>query len=284
MEYSIVNHGHSQRKFLIFFASAIFFSASLPSQAGAQDALGARELAMGQATTALPNSSWSIFANPAMISDEESTVSFFGVRYYGLSEVSDVAATVTYPTEFGVFAAGAHRYGFDLFSENRLRVGYKNAISGFHYGIVINYSHVVQGGGYGSGGALGFDVGVAAPILSGFWIAAKATNVNQPAYGSRNEEELPRNLSVGLSYQLSDVALFSSEVFKDVRFPIAYRGGIEIHIIGGLKGRAGVSTSPQTFSAGFGYLGSFWSANVGVQRHENNVLGYSPAIDFQISW
>ncbi|MCW9706046.1 hypothetical protein [Fodinibius salsisoli] len=284
MDYIIGNQWYSQRKFLILFVSAVFLSTTFPVVALGQDVLGARELAIGQATTALPNSSWSVFANPAMISDEESSVSFFGVRYYGLSEVSDVAATVIYPTDFGVLAAGAHRYGFDLFNENRLRVGYKNAISGFHYGIVFNYSHVVQGGGYGSGGALGFDVGIAAPIVSDLWIAAKATNVNQPAYGSRNEEELPRNLSVGLSYQLSDVALFTSEVFKDVRFPIAYRGGIEVRIISGLMGRAGVTTSPQSFSAGFGYLGSFWSANVGVQRHENNVLGYSPAIDFKISW
>lgn len=284
MDYIIRNHWYSQRKFLILFVSAVLFSTSLPAIALGQDILGARELAMGQATTALPNSNWAVFSNPAMMSDQESSVSFFGLRYYGLSEVSDVAATIIYPTDFGILTAGAHRYGYDLFNENRLRVGYKNAVSGFHYGIVLNYSHVVQGGGYGSAGALGFDVGMAAPILSGLWIAAKATNVNQPAYGSRNEEELPRNLSVGLSYQLSDIALFSTEVFKDVRFPIAYRGGIEINIIGGLMGRAGITTAPQTFSAGFGYLSSFWSANVGVQRHENNLLGYSPAIDFKITW
>lgn len=280
----IRNHSNSQRKFLLLVASGIFLIANMSQRAGAQAVLGARELAMGQATTALSSSNWSVFSNPAMMSDEEAAVSFFGVRYFGLSEITDIAAAITYPADFGVLSAGAHRYGYDLFNESRLRVGYKNDTAGFHYGLVLNYSHVVQGGGYGSAGAFGVDIGLAAPIMPGLWIAAKAVNVNQPTYGSRNDEALPRNLSVGLSYQLSDIALFSTEIFKDVRFPIAYRGGVEVRVIGGLMGRAGVTTSPQTFSAGFGYNGSFWSANVGVQRHEHQVLGYSPAIDFKISW
>ncbi|WP_073063779.1 hypothetical protein [Fodinibius roseus] len=255
-----------------------------PAELKAQDVIGARELAVGQATTALPHSPWAVFASPAMISEKETTISFFGVRYFGLAEVSDLAASVTYPTKAGVFAAAAHRYGYDLFSENRMRAGYKNSVRGFHYGLVLNYSHVVQGGGYGSAGALGIDIGLAASILPELWIAAKATNVNQPTYGSRNEEELPRNLSMGFSYRLSDIALLSTELFKDVRFPVAYRGGVEVNIFNGLMGRVGITTAPRTFSAGFGYLHSAWSASVAVQRHANNVLGYSPAVDFKISW
>ncbi|MDZ7683242.1 MAG: hypothetical protein U5J63_16440 [Fodinibius sp.] len=76
-------------------------------------------------------------------------------------------------------------------------------------------------------------------------------------------------MSIGLSYQLSDIALFTTDVVKDVQFPISYRGGVEVTIIEELVGRAGITTEPQTFSAGFGYAGSFWKANVAVQRHEN---------------
>lgn len=287
MKYIILKHRHCYRKFLPLLLSGptwLVWLVSFPAALQAQAVLGARELAVGQAATALPHSPWAVFSSPAMMSEKEAAVSFFGVRYFGLAEISDLAASVTYPTKIGVIAAGAHRYGYDLFSESRLRAGYKHSFRGFHYGFVLNYSHVVQGGGYGSAGALGIDIGVAAPILPELWIAAKAMNVNQPAYGSRNDEELPRNLSVGFSYRLSDIAFFSTELFKDVRFPMAYRGGLEVSIIGGLTGRAGVTTAPRTFSAGFGYLHSAWSASVAVQRHANNVLGYSPAVDFKISW
>lgn len=250
----------------------------------AQAVIGARELAVGQATTALQKTDWAMFGNPAMMDEEERSVSFFGVRYYGLSEITDMAMSVTYPTKVGVLGGGAHRYGFDLFSESRLRIGYKNSFMGFHYGAILNYSHVMQGGGYGSAGALGVDIGVAAPILPDFWIGAKATNVNQPEYGSRNNEKLPRELSIGFSYRLSDIALFTTDVVKDVQFPVSYRGGVEVNIIKNLMGRAGITTEPLTFSGGFGYSSSFLSANVAIQRHENSVLGYSPAIDFKISW
>ncbi|MGD8749463.1 MAG: hypothetical protein PVI44_13445 [Balneolaceae bacterium] len=250
----------------------------------AQAVMGARELALGQATTALEGTHWSVFSNPAMMSGDKPSVSFYAVRYFGFAEITDYAAAVVVPTQIGVLGAGAHRYGFNLFNKSRIRVGYKNSYEGFHFGAVLNYSHVAQGGGYGSAGAFGLDVGLAASIIQGLWIGAKATNINQPEYGSLNDEKLPRDLSVGLSYHLSNVALFTADVVKDVDFPISYRGGIEVKVIGTLMGRAGVTTKPQTFSAGFGYHGKFWGINVAVQRHENRVLGYSPAIDLNISW
>jgi hypothetical protein len=273
---------HRKLFFVGCVAALLVFGDALKSKS--QTVIGARELALGQSSTALQGTAWSMFANPAMMPQDKKTASFFGVRYYGLSEVSDMAVSMTYPTKFGVLGAGAHRYGFDLFNENRLRVGYKNAFKGFHFGAILNYSHVVQGGGYGSAGALGVDVGVAAAIIPDLWIGAKATNVNQPEYGSRNNERLPRELSIGMSYLLSDIALFTTDIVKDVQFPISYRGGVEVEIIGGLVGRAGVMTQPQTFSAGIGYRSSVWAANVAIQRHENSVLGYSPAIDFKITW
>lgn len=273
------------RSYLRVAMSAAFLLLFLGSlQVKAQAVIGARELAVGHAETALEGTTWAMFANPAMMPENQRNASFFGVRHFGFTEITDMAMSVTHPTKFGVLGIGAHRYGFDLFNENRLRLGYKNSFLGFHYGAILNYSHVVQGGGYGSAGAFGVDIGLAAPVISDLWIGAKATNINQPKYGSRNNEKLPRELSVGLSYQLSEMALFITDVVKDVQFPLSYRGGIEINIIEGLVGRAGITTAPQMFTAGFGYSGSFWGANVAVQRHEDQVMGYTPAIDFKISW
>lgn len=250
----------------------------------AQTVIGARELAMGNVSTALQETSWSMFGNPALMPEKQHSVSFFGVRYFGFAEITDMAFSLTYPTTIGVLGAGVHRYGFDLYNEHRIRIGYKNTLLGFHYGLVLNYSHVAQDIVGGSAGALGIDLGISAPLSSNLWMGAKAANINQPEYGSRNNEKLPRDLSIGLFYRLSDVAIFSTELYKDVQFPLSYRGGVEIIIIEALVGRAGITTKPRIFTAGFGYSGSFWSANVAVQRHQNQVLGYSPAVDFQISW
>lgn len=260
--------------------------AMVPDAAYTQATLGARELSMGRATTALPESDWSLFANPAMISGTTSGVSFFGVRYYGLDEITDLAVAIVLPSTIGSLALGAHRFGDDLYNESRLRIGYKKEYQGFHFGLVANYNHLSIGGGYGSAGAIGLDVGIAAMIVNGLWLAAKAVNVNQPTYGEYNglSEDLARDLSIGFSYQLSDLLLFSIEAVKDIRFPISYRAGIDAKILGNFRGRAGVTTEPVTFAGGFGLSGKAWAVNIGVQQHENPVLGMSPAMDFSLSW
>lgn len=261
-----------------------FFGSALP--VFSQATLGARELGLGQAVTALPGSTWSVFANPAMMDSSTRKISFFGIRYYGLEELTDVAVAAVFPADFGVVGAGVYRFGDELFSESRLRLTYKNSFERFHYGIVVNYNHVSQGAGHGSFGAIGFDVGLSAQIIESFWFGAKATNINQPRYGKFNNivEEPPRNISIGFSYRMSDVLLFTSDVFKDVRFPLSYRAGAEINIFENFTGRVGITTRPVTFSGGFGYNSDHWEINVVAQRHENPVLGISPGVDLNILW
>lgn len=279
-----LNRYSSTYGIILLFLISGFFAISLPLHA--QATLGARSIALGQAATALPNSEWAVFENPAMLDEQRPAVSFFAIRYYGLAELTDLAAVVSSPVGFGVIGAGAHRYGDDLYNESRIRLVYKNSFQNFHYGAAVTYNHVVQGGGYGSVGAVGIDVGVAARIISTLWIGAKATNINQPKYGQINDidENLPRNLSIGFSYRLSDVALLTTDVIKDVNFPLSYRGGVEVRVVDRLFARAGITTSPQTFSGGFGYNTEAWGVNLVVQRHEEQALGYSPGLDFNISW
>lgn len=271
---------------IAFTGITLLIAAAVSNPAYSQATMGARELSMGQATSALPESDWSLFSNPAMISGARPSLSFFGVRYYGLAEITDLAVAVVIPSPVGSVALGAHRFGDELYNESRLRLGYKNSYQGFHFGLVANYTHLAIGGGYGSAGALGLDVGVAAMIIDGLWLGAKAMNINQPAFGDygNTREELARDLSIGLSYHLSDLFLFSTEAVKDIRFPIAYRAGIDAKILGGFRGRAGVTTEPVTFAGGFGLLNKNWTVNVGVQQHENPLLGLSPAVDFRLSW
>jgi len=255
---------------------------ALPIAVRGQGILGARPLAMGQVTAALPNMEWSLFANPALMDPKKHSFSFFAIRYYGFTELTDIAAAVAIPFGNGVVGAGAHRYGYDLFNESRIRAGYKNSYRNFHYGVVLNYSHVAQGGGYGSAGAVGVDAGVAAAVVTDrLWIGARASNLNLPEYGTAGEE-LPRELAVGFSWRLAEIALLASDLVKDVRFPASFRGGIEVVLFDGFTGRTGVTTEPTTFSLGFGYESEFWNVNIVAQNHQE--LGISPGLDLGISW
>lgn len=243
--------------------------------------MGAKSLGMGQATTAVPGYDWSLFSNPALTSNEKITVGFYGLRNYGFPELTDMSALGSIPARFGVSSLGFHRYGDSKYNETRIRFGYKNIWQELHFGVALNYNHISFGGTYGSGGALGVDLGLAAAITSKLWIGAKATNINRPEYEYQTMEEyLPRELGLGMSYQLNEIALFAFDVVKDVKFPVSYRGGVDVKIIEDLRGRVGITTKPLTYSMGFGYGKERWDANFALQKHQ--YLGFSPGLDFMI--
>lgn len=268
----------NKRQFLClyFFISLIYLQPST-----AQNIIGARSIAMGQTGVALPGTAWSAFTNAALMPEDKNEASFYGFRYVGISEITDMAASLTYSTDLGVLGGAVHRYGFNLFNENRFLAAYKNSLGKFHYGGSVSYIHVNQGGIYGSGGAVGFDLGLAAEIIPDLLFGARATNINQPGYGS-TDEELPRELAAGLSYHFTSTALITTEIVKDVMFPLSFRTGIEFEVLTSLFARAGFTTNPETYSFGFGYLADRWTINFGLQQH--NPLGLSPALDLGIQF
>ncbi|MCC5906259.1 MAG: hypothetical protein JJU13_08640 [Balneolaceae bacterium] len=262
---------------ILFIACIQLFLQANPSDA--QHVMGAKHLAMGQTGVSVPASNWSVFSNVAMMPTDQNRVSFYGFRYIGIAEITDMAASINLQTSRGTLGGGIHRYGFNLFNENRFLMGYKNNLGNFHYGASFSYTHVVQGGAYGSAGAAGIDLGLAAKITDGLWFGARATNINQPVYGD-TDEELPRELAAGISYLLTSDALVTTEFVKDVMFPVSFRAGLQFEIISSLFARAGITTEPETYSFGFGYLAYAWEVNFGLQQH--NPLGLSPALDLAI--
>jgi hypothetical protein len=264
---------------LFILTISVAFCFGFILKAEAQSVMGAKSISMGQTGVALPESEWSIFNNTALLSTERNTVSFYGFRYVGMTEITDIAAAATIQTKAGTIGAGVHRYGFNLFHENRFLLAYKNSQDRFHYGLSVAYIHVFQGEDYGSAGAFGLDLGIAAEIAGSLWMGARATNVNQPSYGD-TDEELPRELAAGLSYRPSSSAQITTEIVKDIHFPLSFRTGLEFEIFTSFFTRAGISTKPSTYSFGFGYDTERWAVNFALQQH--NPLGMSPALDLSI--
>ncbi|MEX2603339.1 MAG: hypothetical protein WD361_04010 [Gracilimonas sp.] len=261
--------------------SLVFILGLICTPAFGQLTMGAKGLGMGQATTALPGYDWSLFANPALSDNDKIAIGFYGLRNYGFSELTDMSALVSVPSNFGVASLGFHRYGDELYNETRVRLGYKNEWRKLHFGIAANYNHISFGADYGAGGALGIDLGIAAELTENLWMGAKSTNINRPEYEYQTMDEyLPREIGLGFSYYLNELALLSFDVVKDVKFPVSYRGGLEINVIEDLKGRVGITTEPITYSLGFGYGKNSWDVNFAFQKHE--LLGFSPGLDFML--
>lgn len=262
--------------FLIVFIGFVPFECVI-----SQTTIGAGSLAMGRVSAATPTNPWNLFGNPAFLSTDQRRVSFYGFRYAGITEITDFAAEISVPVAGGGAGIGVHRYGFNLFNETHIRTGYKYQAGRLHGGVVFNYSHILQGGGYGSASAFGVHAGLAVEIADGLWLGTRALNLNQPAYNG-SDELLPRELAIGVSFQPADMLTISSDAVKDVRFPVSIRAGIESELVHGFHARTGVTTRPETYSGGFGYRSGSWQMNIAVQQHIP--LGISPALDFGIQF
>ncbi len=266
------------QRFEILFVVSLVCALLLFSDASAQSTIGAKGAALGNATTALYEDSWGLFSNPSTISSNGLIVGFYGLQYYGFPEITDISSIISIPLLGGHSAIGFYRYGDDLYAETNINTGFKYEFQGIHAGASLQYRHVSFGGNYGSGGAINISLGLLAEINESLWFGAKIRNINRAQYSFEfNDEELPQDISIGLMYNLEQKATFVFDVIKDVRFPVAYRGGLEVEIIDNFIGRIGATYEPITYTFGFGYKMKGWQFNVAIQQHE--ILGISPGAD-----
>ena len=247
-------------------------------EVSAQAIIGARGVALGNSTTSLHNNVWGLFSNPATITSNTYTVGFYGLRNYGLPELTDISTIINMHIAGIHSAFGFYKYGDDLYSETNFNAGFKYRYKGVHAGISAQYRHLKFGSNYGSGGAFNLTIGLLTQLNKSIWLGAKIRNINRSAYNFEvKQEALPQDISIGLMYNLEETAVFLFDIIKDVRFPISCQSGVEVEIIDNFVGRVGVITKPVTYTFGFGYVMHHWQINLAIQQHE--VLGTSPGLD-----
>ncbi len=269
--------------------TALLCLTGLITSSRAQWSMGSRNIAMGQAYTALPDDRWAVFHNPALIDLEKRTLSLFSIRYYGLREIEDHAAVITGPAELpfigerttsGV-AAAVHSYGFELYRETQIRSGWSVRLQGLHFGISAKYVHI-HIKDYSSSGSLLFDAGIAAELTKGLKAGYRMTNLF-PYRDNRGEQPLhPVEYAFGFSWKAFAGIVLSADIVKDVLHPFSLRSGLEIEYFDGIFIRGGWTTNPFTWSAGAGFQWSRIRVGIAVQNHE--ILGLSPGFDCSLTF
>ena len=244
----------------------------------------ARSSALGYASTALTAAS-GVHANPAIPARRsDRTASFFVRESFGLSALRYGAATGSWPASWGSISAGASTFGGDGYREVHYSLGYARGLSfgtsrRVQVGLTGRYYHT-RIDGYGGTGAVGVHLGLLLPLVSTLHMGVQATNVNGPSL--TEGAPLPQTLSVGLQYRVNDRFIVVTDVFKDLSFPAAVRGGLEVRPLSVLALRAGVTTSPTRFTGGVGLHLSWVRAHVAAEQHTE--LGWSPSASLDIHW
>ena len=238
----------------------------------AQDfSIGARAAGIGNAFVTLQDE-WAVFGNAGGMAEVKSITALFAYENrFGFTEgFQSVAAGVIVPTHFGNGSLSAYRFGDELFSKQKVAIGWAHQISGISIGFKANYwQHHVEG--YGSRGNLVLDLGGVAAIIPKLAFGLHIANVNQAKIVE--DERIPTVIQAGLAYTPVEQLMLVVETEKDVDFDAVFKLGMEYQIIEKIRLRTGISTKPMRTHYGMGFCLKKFTIDCAMITHPH--LGFS---------
>lgn len=264
----------------LFFT--IIIICSITFSAYSQYNPGAKQISLSNSDVALSNDAFSLFNNPAGLA--QMNWREIGIYYspapFGTSELANGYFVYHEPSSVGSFALGGMSYGFELYKENRITLGYSyNFENKFFAGASINYQTVaIQN--YGNDGALFLNLGGLAYVTNDLRLGFSVFNLNHASFGNE-DDQIPMILNAGFSYDAIDELTINLGLEKDIKFNPSLQFGINYDIIEYLSLRCGFSNEPSRYSAGIGINYSLFSLDYAMYNHE---LGYTHQAGIIISF
>ena len=167
----------------IVFTIIIFYILTI--SAFSQYNPGAKQISLSNSDVALSDDVFSLFNNPAGLS--QMNWREIGIYYspapFGLTELSNGFVAYHEPTSIGSFAIGGMTYGYELYRESKISMGYSyNYNNKFFAGVVLNYQ-TVSIHNYGNDGTIFFNIGGLAYLANYFRFGFSIQNLNKASFG-----------------------------------------------------------------------------------------------------
>ncbi|MEX1189368.1 MAG: hypothetical protein WED33_08925 [Bacteroidia bacterium] len=268
--------------FLIAFA---FLSLSL-SAGNDNTPIGARAAGLSNAAVTLSDV-WSAHHNQAGLGfiKEFSAGAYYESRYL-LPELALGGAVIAAPLKNnkGTFGFSFRNFGYQLYSESKLGLGFGRALNDqLSIGVQLNYHQVRIADVYGNRSVVTAEAGIQYKVANKLTLGAHVFNPNRSKLTDLDADRLPAVIRLGLQYEFSKSLFLVAETEKDTYNPAVFRGGIEYRIAEIFYLRAGFSTNPFANSFGFGLLLKRLKLDFAGNFHP--VLGFTPqtSLTYQIS-
>lgn len=265
----------------LFFT--IIIICSITFSAYSQYNPGAKQISLSNSDVALSNDVFSLFNNPAGLAQMNwrEVGIYYSPAPFGMSELANGYFAYHEPSSIGSFALGGMSYGFDLYKENRVTLGYSyNYDNNFFAGAVINYQTVaIQN--YGNDGTIFFNIGGVAYITNDLRLGFSVFNINHATIGNE-DNQIPMLFNAGLSYDALNELTVNFAIEKDINFKPSLQFGINYDIVEYLSLRSGFSNEPSRYSAGIGINYSMFSLDYAMFTH--NELGLTHQAGIIISF
>ena len=240
---------------------------------------GAKQISLSNSDVALSNDVFCLFNNPAGLSQMNwrEVGIYYSPAPFGLSELANGYTAYHEPTSIGSFAVGGMTYGFDLYRESKIILGYSyNYQNKFFAGIALNYQ-IVSIKNYGNDGAFSINFGGLAYISNNFRMGFSVQNINRASFGNE-EDQIPMILNSGLSYDVVDELIINFAVEKDIKYKPSIQFGLNYNIIEYLSIRTGFANEPSKYSAGVGINYSFFNLDYAIFTHNDLGLTHQAGV------
>lgn len=245
----------------------------------AQYTPGARQISMANSDVALSNDVFSLFSNPAGLSqiNWREVGIYYSPAPFGLTELSNGYIAYNEPFNFGSLSIGGMTYGFELYRESKVVLGYSYNYENILFaGISLNYhNYSIQN--YGSTGVFYLNVGGLVYILDELRWGFYVDNLNKASVANL-DDQIPMVFVTGLSYDVINDFSLNFALEKDIRFNPSVKFGVEYDIIEYLSLRAGTSNEPSRFTAGVGINYSLFSLDYAFFTHQDLGLTHQAGI------
>ncbi len=251
----------------------------LPIFLGAQNLLsgsGGAFLGSLGSIKSVAHGSVSMIGNPAGIAGTKHLSLYAGGELRNAApDLKFVSLSMVIPSDFGAFGVVLQHHGFELFNERMIALGYaRQLFEEISIGAKFDYFQLSIPT-YGTRGYLSGELGLQTSI--GRWVEVGFYVYHPFEQNLVENEVLPNQFSLGLSYRPTDKLWVVSEIAKQSGYQEDIKFGLEYYFIDEFALRFGVNTAPALISFGIAYrpAGNL-SFDVGSVFHQS--LGVSPLI------
>ena len=265
-----------KNNFLKFWPVVVLFLYSIVS---AQVSPGAKQIALSHSDAAQSNDVFALFGNPAGLA--QLNWSEVGIYYspspFGVTELANAYAAFNQPFSFGNISVGYMQFGFELYKENKIALGYSyNVNNKFFIGLTGLYQNLSIER-YGKDNAFIINVGGLYYLSESTRIGVYTHNLFRATYGEE-KDQIPFIMGLGLSHDYNSDITFNLGVEKEIDFDASFRFGVEYDLIKYLTLRVGFMNEPSSYSVGLGIHYSFVNLDYAFFSHTDLGLTHQAGI------
>jgi len=260
-----IPHAHKRTTLLFRSIPLILFVSSPSVRAGFEESLLPTRHLNG---CGVADPTGSFLLNPAVRSAVD-RISFSGTisRPFGLQELQRIGSDAAFSPGDWCCSAAIHSRGCSVYRETDSIIGVSASASrGFRAGIRLHHAqlNILN---YGSAASWMLDAGIHWRIDAGLCWGWTMCNLSRARIG-RCRETLPQTMQMGFALSRVKNLELCLDVFKDVRFPVDFRGQADWHPFECLHLRTGFCCAPFRWCCGLGLQCASITWDYGFLTHE----------------